>query len=256
MEDFQLKLLQKNSYRSLTAEERNALREWCADEHEFQGLKHLFIGVEASKRSLQENLQTKKQLDEIFDNKFKTTNRFDWKSFLFPTGVLFFRMPAFQMAFGIAVMAFLTLLFVPNNQVQLAKNETIKSKTFKESQTKSAEINESSEVEKNTSNPNPEVKNNKISEIKVNSDQTFASDIQASKTEQFETEKAFDVNDKISQTIASIPAATTTVTGGTYAWGYVDKDVSILDEEDNFKKSEMKPVSSKPGVLDYLYTTY
>jgi hypothetical protein len=256
MEDFQLKLLQKNSYKSLTSEERNALGEWCSNEEEFQGLKHLFIGVEASKRSFQENLQTKKQLDDLFDNKFKTNNRFDWQSFLFPTGVLFFRMPAFQMASGIVIIAVLTFLFVPNNQVQLAKNETNKSKSVKENQTKAEETNESKEVDLNTSKLNPEIKNNNVSNMTVISDQTLVPDTQVATTEQFEKVAVFEANDEISENISSIPASATTVRGAIYASGYLYQDVSTTDEDDNFKKSEMKPVSSKPGVLDYLFTTY
>ena len=262
MEDFQLKLLQKNSYKSLTSEERNKLGEWCTNEEEFQGLKHLFIGVEASKRSFQENLQTKKQLDDLFDNKFKTNNRFDWKSFLFPTGVLFFRMPAFQMAFGAIILVGLTYLFMPKDQVQMAKNNSVKLNKTNTRPVESKLKQENSNLANSEENLNLKKESTPVSTVKEIEDQTIMSNsfqASASSTDDFEEKAiAFDLNAFNSTTTASIPTASSnvTITGGTYAWGYVDKDVAVSDEEDNSKKSSIKPVSSKPGVLDYLYTTY
>lgn len=262
MEDFQLKLLLKNSYQSLSNDEKTALKEWCENEDEFQSLKHLFIGVAASKKSLQDNLNTKKQLDELFDNKFKTTNRFDWKSFLFPSGVLFFRMPAFQMAFGAIILVGLTYLFMPKDQVQMAKNNSVKLNKTNTRPVESKLKQENSNLANSEEKLNLKNESTPVSTVKEIEDQIILSNsfqASASSTDDFEEKAiAFDLNASNSITTASIPTASSnvTVTGGTYAWGYVDKDVAVSDEEDNSKKSSIQPVSSKPGVLDYLYTTY
>ena len=55
MEDYQLKILTKQSFEELSNDERKVMNEWCASEEEFQGLKSLFSVVESSRISINEN---------------------------------------------------------------------------------------------------------------------------------------------------------------------------------------------------------
>ena len=239
MEDYQLKILTKRSFEELSNDERKVMNEWCGSEEEFQGLKSLFSVVESSRISINENSNTKKRLDELFESKYKTSNGFDWRSFLFPSGVIFFRQPAFQMAFGIVLVIGVSLFFVNQSPVQLAKNEVPKSKK-KKSKTKSENKNSQGEQTLETS-----------------SDSKFTTIVNERNVSNYGT----DVNEPVivsedNFVMLEQPAEAEVADLDEYSSGYIAEDYSLAEEDKDFVTSPIQPVSSNPAVLDLLYTTY
>lgn len=237
MEDYQLKILTKRSFEELSNDEKKVMHDWCASEDEFQGLKSLFSVVESSRISIIENSNTKKRLDELFESKYKTSNGFDWRSFLFPSGVLFFRQPAFQMAFGIVLVFGVSLFFVDQSPVQLAKNEVPKSEN-KKSKLKSENKNSQGEQTLETSSEETTIVNDR------NVSNYGTDEI----TPALFSEEEFV---KLEQ-----PAEAEIADFDEYTSGYIAEDYSLAEEDKDFVTSPIQPVSSNPTVLDLLYTTY
>ena len=239
MEDYQLKILTKRSFEELSNDERKVMNEWCCSEEEFQGLKSLFSVVESSRISINDNSNTKKRLDELFESKYKTSNGFDWRSFLFPSGVIFFRQPAFQMAFGIVLVIGVSLFFVNQTPVQLAKNEVPKSEK-KKSKTKSENKNSQGEQTLETSS------DSKVTKI-VN-DRNVSNYGTDEITPALFSEEEFV---KLEQPAEAQMEDLDGYTSGTFA-----ADYSLAEEDKDFVTSPIQPVSSNPAILDLLYTTY
>ncbi|MFY7668334.1 MAG: hypothetical protein ACOVQG_06295 [Crocinitomicaceae bacterium] len=239
MEDYQLKILTKQSFEELSNDERKVMNEWCASEEEFQGLKSLFSVVESSRISINENSNTKKRLDELFESKYKTSNGFDWRSFLFPSGMIFFRQPAFQMAFGIVLLLGVSLFFVNQSPVQLAKNEVPKSEK-KKSKSKSENKNSQGEQTLDTSSDSESTAI--VNERNVINSGT--DEIQSALVSE-------EVFDKLEQPAEAQMEDLDGYTSGTFASGY-----SLDEEVKDFTAKPIEPVSSNPAVLDFLYTTY
>lgn len=236
MEDYQLKILNKQSFEELSNDERKVMNEWCASEEEFQGLKSLFSVVESSRISINDNSNTKKRLDELFESKYKTSNGFDWRSFLFPSGVVFFRQPAFQLAFGIILIFGVSIFFVNQSPVQLAKNEAPKSEKKKTNSSK----NKNSQEE-----------------------QKFETSSDAESTVVF-SESNFSRTDEIAPALFSEeefvkleqPAEAQMEDFEGYTSGKFAADYSLMEKDIDFVSTTIQPVSSKPAVLDLLFTTY
>ena len=237
MEDYQLKILTKRSFEELSNDEKKVMNEWCGSEEEFQGLKSLFSVVESSRISINDNSNTKKRLDELFESKYKTSNGFDWRSFLFPSGVIFFRQPAFQMAFGIVLVIGVSLFFVNQTPVQLAKNEVPKSEK-KKSKTKSENKNSQGEQTLETSSEETTIVNDRNVSYYGTDEITPAlfSEEEFVKLEQPAEAQMEDLDG---------------YTSGTFA-----ADYSLAEEDKDFVTSPIQPVSTNPAVLDLLYTTY
>jgi hypothetical protein len=208
-------------------------------EEEFQGLKSLFSVVESSRISINENSNTKKRLDELFESKYKTSNGFDWRSFLFPSGMIFFRQPAFQMAFGIVLLLGVSLFFVNQSPVQLAKNEVPKSEK-KKSKSKSENKNSQGEQTLDTSSDSESTAI--VNERNVINSGT--DEIQSALVSE-------EVFDKLEQPAEAQMEDLDGYTSGTFASGY-----SLDEEVKDFTAKPIQPVSSNPSVLDLLYTTY
>jgi hypothetical protein len=238
MEDFQLNILTKRSYEELSNDEKKVMNDWCSSEDEFQGLKSLFSVVESSRISINENSNTKKRLDELFESKYKTSNGFDWRSFLFPSGVLFFRQPAFQMAFGIILILGVSIFFVNQSPVQLAKNEVPKSETKK---TKSDTENKKSN-DKNTKETISDKESATI--LNERNAQNFGTD---------EIAPALVSEEKF--VLFEEPVSAMLVEDG-YSSGTFAVDYSLMEKDVDFISSPIQPVSSNPSVLELLYTTY
>jgi hypothetical protein len=239
MEDYQLKILTKRSFEELSNDEKKVMNDWCASEEEFQGLKSLFSVVESSRISINENSNTKKRLDELFESKYKTSNGFDWRSFLFPSGMIFFRQPAFQMAFGIVLLLGVSLFFVNQSPVQLAKNEVPKSEK-KKSKSKSENKNSQGEQTLDTSSDSESTAI--VNERNVINSGT--DEIQSALVSE-------EVFDKLEQPAEAQMEDLDGYTSGTFASGY-----SLDEEVKDFTAKPIEPVSSNPAVLDFLYTTY
>ena len=239
MEDYQLKILTKRSFEELSNDEKKVMNDWCSSEDEFQGLKSLFSVVESSRISINDNSNTKKRLDELFESKYKTSNGFDWRSFLFPSGVIFFRQPAFQMAFGIVLVIGVSLFFVNQTPVQLAKNEVPKSEK-KKSKSKSENKNSQGEQTLETSS------DSKVTTI-VN-DRNVSNYVTDEITPALFSEEEFV---KLEQPAEAQMEDLDGYTSGTFA-----ADYSLAEEDKDFVTSPIQPVSTNPAVLDLLYTTY
>jgi hypothetical protein len=239
MEDYQLKILTKRSFEELSNDEKKVMNDWCSSEDEFQGLKSLFSVVESSRISINDNSNTKKRLDELFESKYKTSNGFDWRSFLFPSGVIFFRQPAFQMAFGIVLVIGVSLFFVNQSPVQLAKNEVPKSVK-----------------KKSKSDPeNKKLQGEQTLETSSDSESTaIVNEGNVSNTGTDEIAPALvseDIFVKLEQPAEAQMEDFEGYTSGTFASGY-----SLDEEVKDFTAKPIQPVSSNPSVLDLLYTTY
>jgi hypothetical protein len=239
MEDYQLKILNKQSFDELSNDEKKVMNEWCASEEEFQGLKSLFSVVESSRISIKENSNTKKRLDELFESKYKTSNGFDWLSFLFPSGVIFFRQPAFQLAFGIVLVFGVSMFFVNQSPVELAKNEVPKSEKKK---SKSDSENNNSKEEKTL-----ETSLDTESTL-VSSESDFSNSGTDENTPAIVSE---DVFVKLEQPAEAQMEDFDGYTSGTFA-----ADYSLAEGNKDFTAKTIQPVSSNPAVLDLLYTTY
>jgi hypothetical protein len=239
MEDYQLKILTKRSFEELSKDEKKEMNDWCASDEEFQGLKSLFSVVESSRISINDNSNTKKRLDELFESKYKTSNGFDWRSFLFPSGVIFFRQPAFQMAFGVILVLGVSLFFVNQSPVQLAKNEVPKSVK-----------------KKSKSDPeNKKLQGEQTLETSSDSESTaIVNEGNVSNTGTDEIAPALvseDIFVKLEQPAEAQMEDFEGYTSGTFASGY-----SLDEEVKDFTAKPIQPVSSNPSVLDLLYTTY
>ena len=231
MEDYQLKILTKRSFEELSNDEKKVMNDWCSSEDEFQGLKSLFLVVESSRISINENSNTKKRLDELFESKYKTSNGFDWRSFLFPSGVIFFRQPAFQMAFGIVLVIGVSLFFVNQTPVQLAKNEVPKSEK-KKSKTKSENKNSQGEQTLETSSEETTIVNDRNVSYYGTDEITPAlfSEEEFVKLEQPAEAQMEDLDG---------------YTSGTFA-----ADYSLAEDDKDFVTSPIQPVSSNPAILE------
>ena len=239
MEDYQLKILTKRSFEELSNDERKVMNEWFGSEEEFQGLKSLFSVVESSRISINDNSNTKKRLDELFESKYKTSNRFDWRSFLFPSGVIFFRQPAFQMAFGIILVIGVSLFFVNQTPVQLAKNEVPKSEKKK---SKSNSENKKSQEEQTLDTSSDSESTAIVNERNFSNSGT--DEIAPALVSE-------DIFVKLEQPAEAQMEDLDGYTSGTFASGY-----SLDEEVKDFTAKPIEPVSSNPAVLDFLYTTY
>jgi len=239
MEDYQLKILTKQSFEELSNDEKKVMNEWCASEEEFQGLKSLFSVVESSRISINDNSNTKKRLDELFESKYKTSNGFDWRSFLFPSGVIFFRQPAFQLAFGIILIFGVSIFFVNQSPVQLAKNEVPKSEK-KKSNSSSKNKNSNEEQTLETSLDKKESTN-----VTERNASNYGTDEIAPAL--FSEEEFVKLEQPAEAQIEDFKG----YTSGTFA-----ADYSVMEKDIDFVSTTIQPVSSKPAVLDLLYTTY
>jgi hypothetical protein len=239
MEDYQLKILTKRSFEELSNDEKKVMNDWCSSEEEFQGLKSLFSVVESSRISINENSNTKKRLDELFESKYKTSNGFDWRSFLFPSGVIFFRQPAFQMAFGIILVIGVSLFFVNQSPVQLAKNEVPKSgKKKSKSDSENKNLKEEQKLETSSD----------VESTTVFSESNF------SNTGTDEIAPAL-VSEDIFVNLEQ-PAEAQMEDFEGYTSGIFATDYSLAEGDKDFTAKPIQPVSSKPAVLDLLFTTY
>jgi hypothetical protein len=181
-------------------------------------------------------MNTKKQLDELFESKYKTSNGFDWRSFLFPKGIIFFRQPSFQLAFGVILILGVSIFYVNQSPVQLAKNEVQKSQTKKSK----------SEIVKSTDEKTKVVVTDSESNIAMNQqtannfgiDEIVPPIVPEEKFEMLERPAtAVILNDEgVSQTYAM--------------------DNLVSEQDMDFKSIPIQPVSSNPSVLDNLFTTY
>ena len=239
MEDYQLKILTKRSFEELSNDEKKVMNDWCSSEEEFQGLKSLFSVVESSRISINENSNTKKRLDELFESKYKTSNGFDWRSFLFPSGVIFFRQPAFQMAFGIILVIGVSLFFVNQTPVQLAKNEVPKSEKKKlKSDTENKQSQKKQTMETSLDSESTAIVNER------NVINSGTDEIQSALVSE-------EVFDKLEQPAEAQMEDLDGYTSGTFVSGY-----SLAEEDKDFTAKPIQPGSSNPAVLDLLYTTY
>lgn len=233
MEDFQLKLFSKISFDSLSEKEKEQLNDWCSNEEEFQSLKSLFTLVNDSKLAIGENFKTKNKLDELFEQKHQSANGFDWRSFLFPSGVLFFRKPAFQLAFGSVIIVGLTLFFFNRQEpVQIAKNESKKNE--KSEIKKSEEANLTNEVQESPKVKEKFIQNEQMNVSVSDSDAILEQPIPIAISE--ESSFSFD-------------GYTESMVSGTYALDDVVNNEDISNEV-------IRPVSETPSILDNLFTTY
>ncbi len=233
MEDFELKLLTKRSYEELNNDEKNVISEWCSSEEEFQVLKSLFSVVESSRSEVYEDAITKKRLDELFESKYKASNGFDWRSFLFPSGVIFFRQPAFQLAFGIVLVFGVSLFFVNQSPVQLAKNEVQKSQTKKSQSEIKKSKEEKTELTVSETEPN----------TRMNERIASTSDCDDIAPALVSEEKFVKLDQEIVDFEGDVSATVTS-------------DYSVMEQDVDFRAKPIEPVSSNPSVLDLLYTTY
>ena len=239
MEDYQLKILTKRSFEELSNDEKKVMNDWCASEEEFQDLKSLFSVVESSRISINENSNTKKRLDELFESKYKTSNGFDWRSFLFPSGVLFFRQPAFQMAFGIILVIGVSIFFVNQSPVQLAKNEVPKTEKKKlKSNSENKNLQEEQTLETSLDSESTAVVNERNV---INSGTDEIAPALVSEEEFVKLEQPAEVQMQDFEGYAS----------GTFA-----ADYSLAEEDKDYSVTSIKPVSSNPSVLELLFTTY
>ena len=239
MEDYQLKILTKRSFEELSNDEKKVMNDWCASEEEFQGLKSLFSVVESSRISINENSNTKKRLDELFESKYKTSNGFDWRSFLFPSGVLFFRQPAFQMAFGIILVIGVSIFFVNQSPVQLAKNEVPKSEKEKaKSNSENKQSQEEQTLETSLDSESTAVVNER-NVINSGTDEIAPALV---------SEEKFVMQDQ--------SAVAEMADFDEFTSGYIAEDYSLAEEVKDFVATPIQPVSSNPSVLELLYTTY
>jgi hypothetical protein len=239
MEDYQLIVLTKRSFEELSNDEKKVMNEWCSSEDEFQGLKSLFSVVESSRISIKENSDTKKRLDELFESKYKTSNGFDWSSFLFPSGVIFFRQPAFQFAFGIILVLGFSLFFVSQPSVQLAKNEVRKSEKKK---SKSDSGNKKSQGEQT---------------LDTSTDSQVATIVNESNVSNIGSdEMTIDIVSEDNFVMIDQPAEAQMEDFDGYKSGSIAEDYSLMEKDIQFAPTSIQPVSANPSVLDLLYTTY
>jgi cell division protein YceG involved in septum cleavage len=195
--------------------------------------------VESSRISINENSNTKKRLDELFESKYKTSNGFDWRSFLFPSGVVFFRQPAFQLAFGIILIFGVSIFFVNQSPVQLAKNEVPKSEKKKtKSDSENKNLKEEQKLETSSD----------IESTAVFSESNFSNTGTDEITPALVSE---DIFVKLEQPAEAQMEDFEGYTSGTFA-----ADYSLAEGNKDFTAKTIQPVSSNPAVLDLLYTTY
>jgi hypothetical protein len=254
MEDFQIELLQKKSFDSLSLSEKNNLREWCVNEEEFQALKNLFSGVNASINAIHEDVNTKNKLDVLFDQQFKKNKPFVLKDFLFPIGFNFIKQPAFQFAFLAILFVGITILFLPKERVVLAKNE---SQINRKRDKKFESITVKNEVEKLNSE---ELSENKKQVELPNENFIFPNDPaqNTALNERLSDEEIMndyfiaDTKPESTSLLKAIAMQTMTSESEFSDDGFASKDDRSLEEIGR----RIEPVSEKPIVLDYLFTTY
>lgn len=116
MEDKYLKLLTRDSYDVLSSDEKNALKELCSNQEEFENAKHFMYEMAEldSGREAFDSEKIKSKLDETFSQVYSGAEGGGWFHFLFPPLTPLIRRPGVQLAavFILALGSYVFLQFI------------------------------------------------------------------------------------------------------------------------------------------------
>lgn len=130
MEEKYIELLAKTDYNALTSDEKELIKELCANQSEFEQAKQLMSELSAldPEPHLFDSSKVKKRLDEEFKEVYTSKEGGGWINFLFPPIKPILNRPGIQLAMVLVLFLgsylILELMDFNNAQsVQLAKNE-------------------------------------------------------------------------------------------------------------------------------------
>jgi len=244
MEEQYIHIIKQKNFEELSSKERSEMSDWFSSEDEFNDLKHLFIGVDSYKSTVEnEKNGRKKELDALFVNVYSNKPSFDWKGFFFPTIKPFFKQPGFQLGFGIVITLIVSIVFVNNpasNSTKIAKNiKTVTKIDIQKSPKKNSFI-EDGLAEK------PQIA--AVSDRKEKS-------ISLAESTKINTNDWHENTDEISLMSSGISSHVTTNT--LFFQPEIDNSISFSYRNEQVQKSDaIPPLSEQPEILDYLFATY
>lgn len=124
MEDRLLEIFKKSSYHQLSSEEKEFISELCANEEDFENVKHLYSGMESlADESFQMNSDTvKNQLDAEFKEVHSADSGFRILKFLFPPIAPIYAKPGMQIAF---LLLFIVTIYVAINRMPINDEKAV-----------------------------------------------------------------------------------------------------------------------------------
>jgi hypothetical protein len=154
MEDKLKNILKKhNSFADLNESERLQLLEWCADEQEFQSLKKLFQQVDVWSDQNTDESNTKMRLDQLFAIQYAGKQAQSGGREIRFVKNRFSRLATLTSISAVAAALVVTwLMYQPNKEVSLAKNDVKKSTQEKKGQ---SEIQKDVKLTEDLSNTTP-----------------------------------------------------------------------------------------------------
>lgn len=128
MEDFIKDIIIEKRFFELTPKEKSMIKEWVANEEEFDALKLTFLSASDLNIENEKELspQVKQRLNERFAAKHAIQNEGYWNRFLMfflPKDTQFFKKPAFQLVMVALVVALVIPFLWQNKTAQYAMNE-------------------------------------------------------------------------------------------------------------------------------------
>ena len=116
MEDRYLKLLTRDSYDVLSSDEKNALKDLCSNQEEFESAKHFMYEMAELDSELEafNSEKIKSKLDETFSQVYSGAEGGGWFHFLFPPLTPLIRRPGVQLVsiFILALGSYVFLQFI------------------------------------------------------------------------------------------------------------------------------------------------
>ncbi len=124
MEERLLEIFKKSSYHQLSSEEKEFISELCANEEDFENVKHLYSGMESlADESFQMNSDTvKNQLDAEFKEVHSADSGFRILKFLFPPIAPIYAKPGMQIAF---LLLFIVTIYVAINRMPINDEKAV-----------------------------------------------------------------------------------------------------------------------------------
>lgn len=253
MQDKYLKLLERQNYDSLTANEKEQIKELCSNQEEFDNAKYFMIELsELDSETIDFNSsKVKSKLDQTFSQVHALKEGGGWFHFLFPPLTPIMRSPGlrFAMVIVLALGSYLVLEFMSfDSSVQVPKLA------------ENTKLNTDQNTEKDLSN---EKMSNTLKVLPTDSDKVIDDEAQATVMEE-----------TLTPPVSSTQAAKRSVSSfdheirDNFALSSEDEIAEFVEEEEvvafvkeiendeNHQEFLIPTVNESPGLLDGLFVTF
>ena len=253
MQDKYLKLLERQNYDSLTANEKEQIKELCSNQEEFDNAKHFMIELsELDSEAIDFNSsKVKSKLDQTFSQVHALKEGGGWFHFLFPPLTPIMRSPGlrFAMVIVLALGSYLVLEFMSfDSSVQVPKLA------------ENSELNTDQNTEKELSNKKM---SNTLKVLPTDSDKVIDDEAQATEMEETLTPPVSSPQ-AVKRSVSSFDHEIR----DNFALSSEDEIAEFVEEEEvvafvkeiendeNHQEFLIPTVNESPGLLDGLFVTF